>query len=110
LSVDPTQMAAHLYLADEFDRQQKPEAAIPHYTVYLESIAKRGGKPDANLVLPVMIKLAQCTLRANHPDQALQLYDLGRRIASQTGHPRIESVASVNEANLQSKAGRTGDA
>ncbi len=110
LSVDPSQTAAHLYLADELDREQKPAAAVQHYTIFLERVAKSGGRPDANVVLPVVIKLAQCNLRANHPDQALTLYDLGRKIAAQTGHPRIESVASVNEALLQSKAGRLSDA
>jgi len=110
LAADPSQTAVHLYLADELDRQQKPEAAIPHYTIFLERVARSGARPDPNVILPAVIKLAQCNLNANHPEQAAQLYDLGRRIASQTGHPKIESVASVNEALLQSKAGRTTEA
>ena len=56
------------------------------------------------------MRLADCNLRANHPEQALKLYELGRTIASQTHQPRIESVASVNQAILESKSGRVNDA
>jgi tetratricopeptide (TPR) repeat protein len=110
IAVDSAQTYAHLYLAGQLDSEQKFEAAIPHYTIFLERAAKSGGTPDANVVLPVLMRLADCNLRANHPERALKLYELGRTIASQTHQPRIESVASVNQANLESKSGRVSNA
>src|SRR5882672_2383417 len=110
IAVDPAQTYAHLYLAGQLDSEQKFEAAIPHYTIFLETAAKSGGRPDLNVVLPVLMRLADCNLRSNHPDRALKLYELGRNIAAQTHQPRIESVASVNQAMLESKSGRVSDA
>ncbi len=110
LSVDPGQTYAHLYLADELDRQQETEAAIAHYTLFLEQIAKNGMKPDPNVVLPALMNLAQCNLRVNHPDRAVKLYDLGRHLAAQAHQPSIESVASLNEAILISKSDRVREA
>ncbi|MBI3475926.1 MAG: hypothetical protein HY010_09350 [Acidobacteria bacterium] len=110
LAVDPSQPYAHLYLAGQLDGQQKFEDAIPHYTIFLDSVAKSGVRPDPNTVLPVLMRLADCNLRANHPERALKLYELGRNIASQTHQPRIESVASVNQAILESKSGRVKNA
>jgi tetratricopeptide (TPR) repeat protein len=110
IAVDPAQTYAHLYLAGQLDSEQKFEAAIPHYTIFLEAAAKNGGRPDPNVVLPVLMRLADCNLRANHPEQALKLYELGRNIASQSHQPRIESVASLNQAMLESKSGRVGNA
>jgi tetratricopeptide (TPR) repeat protein len=110
IAADPAQTYAHLYLAGQLDSEQNFEAAIPHYTVFLERAANSGGTPDPNVVLPVLMRLADCNLRANHPEQALKLYELGRTIASQTHQPRIESVASVNQASLESKSGRVANA
>jgi tetratricopeptide (TPR) repeat protein len=73
-------------------------------------VTKGAATPDPNVVLPVLLKLAECNLRINRPEQAVKLYELGRTIASQTNQPRIESVASVNQAILESKSGRAGDA
>src|SRR5882757_4738744 len=107
---DPAQTSAHLYLAGQLDSEQKFEDAIPHYTIFLEAAARSGQRPDSNVVLPVLMRLADCNLRANHPERALKLYELGRNLASQTHYPRIESVASVNQAILESKSGRINDA
>src|SRR5262249_41454311 len=101
IAADPRQVSAHLYLAGQFDSEQKFEDAIPHYTIFLESAARSGDRPDPNVVLPVLMRLADCNLRANHPERALKLYELGRNLASQTHQARIESVASVNQAILE---------
>jgi tetratricopeptide (TPR) repeat protein len=110
LVLDPTQSYAHLYLAQQLEGEQKFDVAIPHYTAFLEKVTKGAATPDPNVVLPVLLKLAECNLRINRPEQAVKLYELGRTIASQTNQPRIESVASVNQAILESKSGRAGAA
>jgi tetratricopeptide (TPR) repeat protein len=110
IAVDPAQNLARLYLADELEREQKFEAAIPHYTIFLERTAKNATRPDPNVVLPVLLKLAQCNLRINRSEEALKIYDAGRKIASQTGQATFESVASLNQAILEAKAGRVSDA
>ena len=110
IAADPAQTSAHLYLAGQLDSEQKFEDAIPHYMSFLEAAAKSGVQPNPNVVLPVLMRLADCNLRANHPERALKLYALGRNLASQTHQARIESVASVNQAMLESKSGRVNDA
>ena len=110
IAVDSSQTNAHLYLADEFDREGKCDAAIPHYTVFLDRQAKTIRKPDPKLIVPALMKLAQCNVKVNDPEQAFKLYDLGRQIAARTGQPAMESIASLNEAILESKSGLVGDA
>jgi len=110
LTVDPSQAYAHLYLADQLDREQKAEAAIPHYTLFLDQLAKGGNQPDPNAVLPALMNLAHCNLQVNHPERAFKLYELARQLASQTHQAAIESAATLNEAILISKSDRVGDA
>ncbi|PYX34508.1 MAG: hypothetical protein DMG80_02025 [Acidobacteria bacterium] len=110
LAVDPSQTYAHLYLAEQLDGEQKFDAAIPQYMMFLEKVKATGVTPDPNIVLPVLMKLAECNLRTHHPERALKLYNLARTVASQNNAPRIESVASLNQAILESKAGNSGDA
>ena len=43
LAIDPGHASAHLYLADELDREGQPREAAVHYTKFLEIIA---GKPQ----------------------------------------------------------------
>jgi len=110
LAVDPSQIFAHLYLANELDREQNPAEAIPHYTIFVDQMAKASVKPDSTLLLPALMNLAQCNLRVKHLERALKLYDLARTLAYQSGLPTIESAASLNEAILLSKTDRKRDA
>src|SRR5579872_4352625 len=41
IAVDPSQVNAHLYLADELDHEGKAQAAASHYNAYLASIARQ---------------------------------------------------------------------
>src|SRR5207237_8092779 len=79
LAANPSLVLSHLYLADEFEPEQTFDAAIPHYTLYLERNAKNG-RADPSVVLPVFLKLAQCNLRLNRTEQALKIYDAGRQL------------------------------
>jgi tetratricopeptide (TPR) repeat protein len=110
LAIDPGQTSAHLYLAGQLDSDKKFEDAIPHYMAFLEQTAEAGVRSDPGTVLPILMRLADCNLRANHPERALKIYQAGRSLAAETHQPRIESVASVNQAMLESKSGKVSDA
>jgi tetratricopeptide (TPR) repeat protein len=106
--LDHSQIRAHLYLAGELDREGKPELAIPYYIAYLDKLAHAGAgnRPPANDVISIVLRLAQCQVQAKQLDQAEQAYDLARKIASQTGEKRLESFASVAEAELEAGQGK----
>lgn len=110
LAIDPKQSAAHLYLAEQYHRGQQYGPAAEHYTAYLDQVAATRNRPDPGIVLPAVLKLAECDLRLDRSEQALKLYDLARNIAAQTRYPKLESVASLNQAILEAKAGKPNDA
>ncbi len=109
---DPSLADAQLYLAAELDRQGKPAEAAPHYGAFLEIVAHHGAdmRPPAPKLIGVALKLADCQNRAGHPDQALRSFDLARRIAAQTGEGKLESFATIGEANVHAHSGRTDEA
>ncbi|MBZ5707528.1 MAG: hypothetical protein LAN63_19465, partial [Acidobacteriia bacterium] len=110
LRLDPLQWRAHLYLAGELDREGKAEAAIPHYVIYLDSVAQSADRPPAEQLITIVLQLAQCQVQANHPEQAEGAYALARRIASQSGEKKLESFASVSEAEFEATRGKTPEA
>ena len=61
-------------------------------------------------LIGVALKLADCQNRAGHPEQALRSFDLARRIAAQTGEGKLESFATIGEANVHAHSGRTDEA
>lgn len=109
---DPSLADAQLYLAAELDRQGKPAEAAPHYGAFLEIVAHHGAdmRPPAPKLIGVALKLADCQNRAGHPEQALRSFDLARRIAAQTGEGKLESFATIGEANVHAHSGRTDEA
>jgi tetratricopeptide (TPR) repeat protein len=109
---DPALADAHLYLAAELDREGKPADAAPHYGAFLEIVAHHGAdaRPPAPKLIGVALKLADCQSRAGHPDQALRSYELGRKIAAQTGEGKLESFASISEAGLRARNGHPDEA
>ncbi len=109
---DPSQADANLYLAAELDREGKPGDAAPQYAAFLEIVAHHGAemRPPATKMIGVALKLADCQARASHPDQALRSYELARRIAAQTGEGKLESFASIGEAGLWARNGKTDEA
>jgi tetratricopeptide (TPR) repeat protein len=112
IALDPLQLPAHLYLAGELDREGKAEAAIPYYIRFLDSMAQNGAenRPAASDVIAIVLRLAQCQIKAIQPDQAEKSYELARRIASQTGEKRMESFVSVAEAELEASRGKIPEA
>jgi tetratricopeptide (TPR) repeat protein len=112
LRLDPSQADADLYLALELEKQSKFEDAIGHYEAYLTKVAQRPASevpPAANLI-SVVLKLAECNTRANHPDLALRHYKMARTFAAQAKERKLESFADVAEASLLAKRGETDKA
>jgi tetratricopeptide (TPR) repeat protein len=112
VAIDPTQSLAHLYLADEFDREGKPESAVAHYSAYLEKVARQSSqnRPEPQKLIAIVLRMADCQARISQTSQAVQSYELAGKLAAQTGQAKLESVASVNEAALQAKTGKLGQA
>ena len=112
LDADPKQSLVHLYLADELDREGKAQAAASHYNMFLEKIARQPAedRPAADKVIAIVLRMADCQVRASQTELALGSYHLAEKLAAQTGQSKLESVADENEAALQAKAGRVTDA
>jgi tetratricopeptide (TPR) repeat protein len=112
LAVDLNQSLVHLYLADELDREGKAQAAAAHYNSFLEKLARQPAKdrPTPDRVIAIVLRMADCRARSSQTDVALQSYHLAEKLALQTGQPKLESVADVNEAALLSKSSKVDDA
>ena len=112
IAVDPGQLNAHLYLADELDREGKAPAAATQYNIALSTIAKRSAdeRPTPQQVIAMILRMADCQTRSSQFDRAVKSYQLAEKLAAETGQAKLASVADVNEAALQTKAGRLNDA
>jgi tetratricopeptide (TPR) repeat protein len=58
--------------------------------------------PPENTVA-VVLQLAQCQQNAGHPEQAESSYELAQKISAQVGQKKLQSLASVGEAALESQ-------
>ena len=112
LMVDPGQSLVELYLADELDREGKSQAAASHYNSFLVKVSRQPAKdrPTPDRVIAIVLRMADCQARSSQTDLALQSYRLAEKIALQTGQAKLESLADVNEAELQAKTGKIDDA
>jgi tetratricopeptide (TPR) repeat protein len=112
LAVDPGQKLAHLYLADELDREGKAQAAAAHYNSFLEKIARQpaADRPAPDKVIAIALRMADCQARSSQTELAVKSYHLAEKLAAQTHQAKLESVADVNEAQLQSKTGKLDEA
>lgn len=110
LTLKPAQLQAHLYLAGHLDRQGDAQAAIPHYVFFLDNLAQNGTPPPADQLIPIVLRLADCQIRAGHTGQARQSYELAEKIAQRAGEKKLESLASVNHAELESRDGNISQA
>jgi tetratricopeptide (TPR) repeat protein len=112
IAVDSNQINAHLYLANELDREGQAQSAATHYSVYLTKITQHPAqnRPAADRVIAIVLRMADCQARSSQTDLALKAYHLAEKLAVQTGQTKLESVADVNEGALQAKAGRLSEA
>jgi tetratricopeptide (TPR) repeat protein len=112
LTVDSKQLMAHLYLASELDREGKAKEAASHYEAFLRRIAQEEVKdrPAPDRVIGLVLRMADCQARSSQTDLALKSYQLAEKLALQTNMTKLESIADVNEADLQARGGRLDDA
>jgi tetratricopeptide (TPR) repeat protein len=112
LAIDSNRPLAHLYLAHELDRQGKAQEAAGHYRTYLESLAMPNGgrRPSPDFIIGIILRMADCQVRASETDFGLKSYAMAEQLAVQTKQPKLESIAAVNEARLLAKTGRLDDA
>jgi tetratricopeptide (TPR) repeat protein len=107
LAADPSEMNAHLYLANELDREGKARQAALHYGAYIEKVAQRksSDRPDSRKLIALVMRMADCQARSSQIDLALKSYHLAEKLAIETHDPKLHSIADVNEAVVQAKAG-----
>jgi tetratricopeptide (TPR) repeat protein len=120
LAADPQQIPIHLYLAGELDHEGNPAAAAAHYKIFLENIARplsvkstdkaAEKRPAPDQLIAIVMRMADCQERALQREQAMKSYQLAETLAARTKLSRLESVATVDEAALQAKAGKLGQA
>jgi tetratricopeptide (TPR) repeat protein len=112
LAADPAETNAHLYLATELDREGKAGQAALHYASYIERIAqqKSSDRPDSRNLIALVLRMADCQARSAQTDLALKSYHLAEKLAVATHDPKLHSIADVNEAAVQAKAGRVSAA
>ena len=113
LKIDPGQPSAHLYLAHELDREGKVDGAVDHYRKVLERIASQRGeeeRPGPEFVVGIILRMADCQLRSHQEDAATKSYQMAEKLAAQTGQARLESIAALNDAQLQAKSGKVDEA
>jgi len=112
ISVDHAQMNAYLYLAGELQRESKPSEAIPYYISFLEVVSKASvnDRPPARTTIVAALKLAECQMQTSHLEAALKAYQLAAKIAAETNETKLESLASIDEAALQTRIGNVSGA
>ncbi len=110
LDADASQSRAHLYLAEELDGKNQPQAAIPHYVAYLDGLATAKERPPARETISVVLRLAQCQMKANRPAQAERSYALAQTIATQSGEKKLEAFSLICFASLEASQGKKAEA
>jgi tetratricopeptide (TPR) repeat protein len=112
LEIDPTRLTVHLDLAYELDREGKAREAAAHYGAFLARVSQQPARNrlEPAKLIAVLLRMADCQTRSAQALQAVKAYELAERIAAQTHQSTLESVADVNEAGLQAKAGRLSEA
>ena len=105
---DPHQAVADLYIAHELDREGKAQGAASHYERFLEKIAqqKSQDRPAPDFLIGIVLRMADCQSRSSQKEVALKSYEMAEKLARQTRNSNLESIADVNEAELQSANGK----
>jgi tetratricopeptide (TPR) repeat protein len=112
VDINPNQPSAHLYLARAFDQRGEPAAAARHWNLFLQFAVVANPQSAAAApvftqpqILAATVQFADDEARINHSAAALTQYDLAIAQARQAGDAKLESLALVHRADLQSKNG-----
>ncbi len=105
----PDQPNAHLYLAQAFDQNHEPAAAIPHWQAFLRFAGAHSDDPAARPSerISATIRLADDEVSAGGIERPREDYLKAIELTTNTGDSRLASVALGHLADLQEK---TGDA
>ena len=102
VAIDSSQTQAQLYIAQELQREGKPDAAIRHYVEYLNKISAGGvaQRPTPANIVTVILQLAECQARVRNISGAERSYDLAESVARGSNEKKLESFAEVSHAGL----------
>ena len=64
----------------------------------------------ADKVIAIVLRMADCQFRSSQTELSAKSYHLAEKLAAQTGQGKLESVADVNDAALQTKTGKLDEA
>jgi tetratricopeptide (TPR) repeat protein len=112
VAADPAQTNAQLYVAQALEQRGELAAAVRHYRVYLQIVAKHptehtGEEP---MVISALIKAADADAASKQAGEALRGYQAAAQFAEKIKNPGLQSLALVHAADVEEGAGATGDA
>ena len=112
IALHPSQPAAHIYLGDELEREDKLQEAIPQYLAFLELVAHATPqtRPPVASVIVAAMRLASCQERSGQAQAAEKSYELARTVAVKAGEKSWESLATIGEARLKAAQNKTDEA
>ena len=109
VSIDKNQPNAHLYLAEAFDQNGEPAAAISHWAAYLDFAVAHPNDPAAG-----MDQQISATLRMADDDWRLNRKEIAVETAAAAAHMALLAnslkLASLSYARLGDYQERNGDA
>jgi pentatricopeptide repeat protein len=108
VAIAPDQPNAHLYLAETYDQNRQPAAAVPNWRAFLRFAAAHPDDPAAGRLqqISATIRLADDDSAVNGANPAQSEYLSAVALAERMGDTKLASLALVHLADLQD---RTGD-
>jgi tetratricopeptide (TPR) repeat protein len=105
LTIDPTQVNAHLYLAQAYDQTSQPASAALHWKAYLDSSsAAASGDAAQKQTIVGTIALGDDEAQLNQTADAMKRFELAREMAEQASQPKLQSLALMHLADAQEKS------
>jgi tetratricopeptide (TPR) repeat protein len=107
LAIDPSQVNAHLYLAQAYDQTGQPASAARHWKAYLDSstaAATTDAAQNQKQAIVGTIALGDDEAQLNQTADAMKRFELAREMAEQASQPKLESLALMHLADAQEKS------
>ena len=115
LAIDPTQVNAHLYLAQAYDQTGQLASAARHWKAYLDAPfsvytphatdpdVTAGGQHQKQTIVGT-IALGDDEAQLNQTADAMKRFELAREMAEQANQPKLQSLALMHLADAQEKS------